>query len=249
MTPTTSLTFALPSVTMGGHPLPEANSGRSHQIILLAVTTDTKGEASARSLSHYLADASGWYGLRQSQPRAFYTEPEIPTMFWHCTRLTLPTLILLMSGTACLADVQVVDTPATATRNSHYVEQPRAAGAQPAGETAHRQHRSAGMAAPSTGAGERGHGRPPGRNLALAEFREKLLGRQARPRPLWLGGTALLAQGLRRSGLRAQRRGGHRARPASGSARPWTRSATTAGSAPASRSPAWAASPISGRTC
>ena len=42
-------------------------------------------------------------------------------MFWHCTRLTLPTLILLMSGTACLADVQVVDTPATTTRNSHYV--------------------------------------------------------------------------------------------------------------------------------
>ena len=42
-------------------------------------------------------------------------------MFWHRTRLTLPTLFLLMSGTACLADVQVVDTPATATRNSHYV--------------------------------------------------------------------------------------------------------------------------------
>ena len=75
---------------------------------------------------------------------------------------------------------------------------------------------------------------PSGRDLALAGFREECLGRQARPRPLRLGGDALLAQGLRRSGLRAQGRGRHRQRRASGSRRPWTRSARTAGSAPAS---------------
>ena len=42
-------------------------------------------------------------------------------MFHHLTRLTLATLILLMFATACLADVRVVDAPATATRNSHYL--------------------------------------------------------------------------------------------------------------------------------
>ena len=36
-------------------------------------------------------------------------------------RLTLPSFILFATATACWADVRVVDTPATATRNSNYV--------------------------------------------------------------------------------------------------------------------------------
>ncbi|MGO9114805.1 MAG: hypothetical protein ACLP9L_36780, partial [Thermoguttaceae bacterium] len=42
-------------------------------------------------------------------------------MSWYCTRTTLSALILLAFCAACLADVRVVDLPATATRNSHYV--------------------------------------------------------------------------------------------------------------------------------
>ena len=42
-------------------------------------------------------------------------------MFHHRPQLSLPVFVLLMTGTACLADVRVVDSPATATRNNHYV--------------------------------------------------------------------------------------------------------------------------------
>ena len=43
-------------------------------------------------------------------------------MFCHCTRSILPTCIfLLLTATVCLAEVRVVDTPATATSNSNYV--------------------------------------------------------------------------------------------------------------------------------
>jgi hypothetical protein len=42
-------------------------------------------------------------------------------MFHHRPQLSLPALVLLMTGTACLADVRVVDSPATTTRNNHYV--------------------------------------------------------------------------------------------------------------------------------
>jgi len=42
-------------------------------------------------------------------------------MYRRCAQLTLPTLVLLLTGTACLADVRVVDTPGTATHNNNYV--------------------------------------------------------------------------------------------------------------------------------
>ena len=42
-------------------------------------------------------------------------------MFWHRTQLMLSTISFLMTGTACLAEVRVMDLPATATHNSHYV--------------------------------------------------------------------------------------------------------------------------------
>ncbi len=41
-------------------------------------------------------------------------------MFRQHTRSTLPAFVFLIAATPCLAEVRVVDTPATTTRNSHY---------------------------------------------------------------------------------------------------------------------------------
>ena len=42
-------------------------------------------------------------------------------MFWHRTPLILSAFLLSLAATTCLAEVRVVDTPATATCNSNYV--------------------------------------------------------------------------------------------------------------------------------